>query len=534
MNRLLIGQALLAGLLWGSFLAWIGIHTTGDSVAYFRAALDLAENGSMNMNPIWPPLYPVLLGGMTALTGLPTEAAVVLSGTLLAVLLFATGWVVTQATRDNVLATVVLLFCCCWWEMLYIFKVAWSEQLFAALVALHLVAIIRHCQTGALRDFAMAAATASLVVLSRYIGYSIMGIFLVYSVIWVVRNGEWRRHLMVFSASVSPLVGWLLFNLYRTSTLHGERTPTDLTTLDNLQMTISVFRDQLWSTPMLTALLFSASVAAVVVIWRGQGWIRTVLMYVWAYLLGYTALLIYAASTVQMDVINPRFLSPLLPTVLIVIALPVGGLAELIPKSRFMIQRVVFSLLLVGLLGGMRSWQAGMLSLVSGVNTVAFHGAAGFSASQTAVELNAMFAKKLAENPQLAVGLLTSEKNGSKASVMVMRRAVLEGNGLTKANFTEVSKRSISISLMLDGQEREMLAWSPRLMNNVEDVRRALQEASQSTGESELLVITRRKVLRRTGVPDADLSSLSHYRCQPEPVIEPYLIYTCSTASASR
>ena len=530
MIRSLLVLSLLVGLLWSGFLAWVGIHTTGDSVAYFRTALELSEHGALNMNPIWPPLYPMLLGGMTMAVGLPAEAAGLLSGLLLTALLFSSGWIVAQATRDGLLAAAVILFCCGWWELLYVFRVAWSEQLYAALVAVHLVAIVRHCRSGTLLDFALAAVTASLVVLSRYLGYALLGIFLVYSAATVLRRGDRRRHLAVLVAASSPLLGWLLFNLYRTSTLHGERTPTDLTALENLQLLASVFSAQLWHTPMLTALLLSGVVAMGVVLWRGQGWTRTLLLYVSAYLMLYAALLVYAASSVQMDEINPRFLSPILPTVLLGIILAASGLAQQLPKARGPILQSVTALLLVGVLGGMGSWKDGMATLVSGVNTTASHQQGGFSASQTAESLNALFAERLSQQSRLAVGLLTSESNGNKASVMVMRRAVLEGEGLQDPRYTALSKRMVSISLELEGKERELLAWSPRLMADAADVQHALHDALAETGAEELLVITRKKVLRKTGVPDMDLATLSQLRCEAEASITPYLIYTCSEA----
>ncbi|MFT5683779.1 MAG: hypothetical protein ACI8RZ_004711 [Myxococcota bacterium] len=521
--------ALMAGLLWGVFLTWIGIHTTADSVAYIHSALSVAESGALSANPIWPPLYPALLGLLTLVTGLPTVAAAVLSAITMTVLLAAVGRIVQWATGSTVISAVSMLFLCGWWEVLFIFRVAWSEQLFAALVALHLLMIIRHLESDRLSDLGLAALSVSLVALSRYIGYAMVGIFLLYAAAWVVRRREWRG-IGVVGLGLSPVAGWLVRNLALSGTLHGNRSPTERTVLDNLSLLIEVLSGQLWQAPVLTALIVASVVAGGAVLWRGSGEVRRMLLYTGAWLVAYLLMLIYATSTVKMDHINPRFLSPILPTVLALCALAFGGLAALRPSSRSLLNGVFGAALLVGTISGGSVWVAGMSGLVSDVNTRSFHEQAGFSASQTAADLNVIIADRLRDRKRLDILLLTSESSGHKARLLLMRRGLLSGSGLSGATVQTTGKRTMTIGVQLDGEARELVATSPLNFRKRTGIRRAFRAAREDS-VGELMVLARRKALLSAGVED--LTDVEP-GCRLDVKVDPYLVYRCQSASVRR
>jgi hypothetical protein len=522
--------ALLAGLLWGGLLTWLGIHTTGDSVVYLHTAVSVSGSGTLPDNPLWPPLYPILLGLLTLATGLPTVAAAVLSACALAVLLAATGRIVQWATQSTVLSAVAMLFLCGWWEVLFIFRVAWSEHLFAALLALHLLLVIRHRERGRISDLALAALSASLVALCRYIGYSLVAVFLLYALIWVVRRRAWRG-LGALTLGLAPVAAWLLRNRIVSGTLHGTRSPTERTVVDNLLLAGEVLSGQIWQTPTLTALLVSAAVGGLLVLWRGAGEVRRMLLYTAAWLVCYLAMLLAATSTVRMDLISARFLSPILPTLLAMCALAFGALSANSPSSRRLLNGVLCAVLLAGTLGGGGAWLEGMSGLLRGVHARASHEQVGFSASQTAVELRALLVGLLGERERLDVLLLTSGSNGNKARVLLLRRGLLSGEGLSGARVREIVGRRMTVDVSLDGEPREVVAYSPGRFEEASQVQHALREVQRGIGDTELLVVAQRKPLREAGV--ADLAGLES-GCRAEDDIAPFLIFRCRPASVRR
>ena len=152
LQLLLAAFALIGGLSWGILILWLGIHTTSDSVAYLTAATAFSIDGKIWLAPLWPPLYPFSLALLIPLVTYPTKAAAVVSAISLSMLLFCLQRIVWRLTADFWLAAIVVLFCCGWWELFYILQAAWSEGLYAALVGLHLLFVIRHIHDQLGRD----------------------------------------------------------------------------------------------------------------------------------------------------------------------------------------------------------------------------------------------------------------------------------------------------------------------------------------------------------------------------------------------
>ncbi len=228
--------ALFSGVAAGLMLigtARYGIGMSTDPVAYVSTARNLvAGNGWVGYyggfagQPLlyWPPLYPALLAllgwlGMEAMAGarllnaLSLAAVVWLGGAWLAAHL-RHRWLAWMGTLAIVLAPALLRSA----------LQAFSEPLFVALLLGSLLALERRMAGGRWPWLALAAGSAALACLARYLGFTLVvaGVGL----LLIGTRGGWRARLQeagAFALAGLPLAAWWARNWSVSGTLMGER-----------------------------------------------------------------------------------------------------------------------------------------------------------------------------------------------------------------------------------------------------------------------------------------------------------------------
>ena len=177
----------------------------------------------------WPPLYPLLLAGISALTGWD----VFLSGWYLNVLVmvlnvFLAGMLVYEALRDRILyAYLGVLFVLASESALRIHANISSDPLYITFSLVFLLAANHYMEGKSAGALWVMVVSAALATLQRWLGASLIAMG--GAVILVARWKDWRPFLrdgLLMGTSLLPVGGWIYFhNIRQFHTFWGNDTP---------------------------------------------------------------------------------------------------------------------------------------------------------------------------------------------------------------------------------------------------------------------------------------------------------------------
>jgi len=177
----------------------------------------------------WPPLYPLLLAGLSALTGWD----VFVSGWYLNVLVmalnvFLSGLLLYGAFREKPLyAYLGGLFVLGSESALRIHANVSSDPLYITFSLIFLLAANRYLEAKSMRALWVMIACSALAMLQRWLGASLLAMGGV--VILVARWKDWRAFLrdgLLLATSLIPVGGWIYFhNILRYGTFWGNDSP---------------------------------------------------------------------------------------------------------------------------------------------------------------------------------------------------------------------------------------------------------------------------------------------------------------------
>ena len=177
----------------------------------------------------WPPLYPLLLAGISTLTGWD----VFLSGWYLNVLVmvlnvFLAGMLVYEALRDRILyAYLGVLFVLASESALRIHANISSDPLYITFSLVFLLAANHYMEGKSAGALWVMVVSAALATLQRWLGASLIAMG--GAVILVARWKDWRPFLrdgLLMGTSLLPVGGWIYFhNIRQFHTFWGNDTP---------------------------------------------------------------------------------------------------------------------------------------------------------------------------------------------------------------------------------------------------------------------------------------------------------------------
>jgi 4-amino-4-deoxy-L-arabinose transferase-like glycosyltransferase len=222
------------GFLLSYMASWRGIALSPDSVSYISAAKSLlAGDGFMHYDGkpfvLWPPLYPMLLAGLSALGLAVLDAARLLNALFFAGIVFLSGlWLRrTLESRPQVVAGLALILLSP--ALRDVGSYAWSEPLFIILSLLALYCLGRYTRLGTPRMLLAAALFTAGAILTRYIGVTLAatGVLLL-----LARRPSspvrGLRDATVYGViSGLPFLLWIGRNYAVSSTLMGPRAPSE-------------------------------------------------------------------------------------------------------------------------------------------------------------------------------------------------------------------------------------------------------------------------------------------------------------------
>ena len=528
----LVGLGLLCGVAWGGLLCRVGVHVTSDSASYFLSSLRLGWGQAAAISPSWPPLYPVVLW---LLGGYPTHAAALLAGVSAAMLCVGVGLIAHQTTRSVLASAAAVVFCCVWGPVLFVFRYAWTEPLYAGLAILHIAAVTAHIRSKKLSHYALAAAAVSAAATTRYIGESMILVFGLYTLVHLIRQRAgwraWGQHAAAALIPMLPLLLWLWSNHHATGHIHGPRKPSVTPLSENVRLLASSLSEQLWATPLMAAAVGGAVVLLVGLHWRERDRLGTRAgRYALAIAAAYCAALLYATSTVFIDQISYRFTAPLLPLLLATLVSAVGGAMTALPaRSAAGLRWGLVALLATAALGNRPSVATALEPIRASATGGSGHELAGFDQSQTAAAVNALLVERLRDNHAYSAAVIVQHRSGHKSMGMWTRASILGRGGLSLTAFESYRKKNLRLALTLDGQPRTLNAWLHTTLSTPQHIAGELSDMLDQNNTDEVLVFTRRRLLQKLGVAGEDLANLGSeaIRCTADAPIDSYLVYTC-------
>ena len=245
-----------------------------DTINYLAVARNLlAGEGFLNYDgtpyTLWPPLYPLLLAAAGFGVLDPLQVVGPLNAGILGLTVFVVGRYLRRRLESRFLAAwapVVLAL------SLPLTELAWwglSETLFVLLATLALVGADDFLRGGRRSSSALAAVSASLALLTRYLGIGVVAVTAL-AVLFRTedsRRTRARRFLMVGLVGVGPTALWLLRNLRLTGEFTGGQPPPagglqpDL--LSDLLGGLASWTRFEWHSPALLPTLLLAALVAV-------------------------------------------------------------------------------------------------------------------------------------------------------------------------------------------------------------------------------------------------------------------------------
>ncbi len=359
-------------LVLGTAATRNGVSVTPDSVQYLSTAAHVAQGLGVRTSitdltvptpdmpfASWPPLYPAALAALRA-AGLPPYAAARwFNVALLALAVFPLAWVALRAGGPRAAVFAVAAQAVLFYPVM-LAAFAWSEPLYIALSLASLGFLAEGLRrdperpgrdpvprpTAAAPWFAAAGLLAGAAMLTRYIGFTLIGASV--GGLWLLTlhrrpRAFWTGLLAYAIPALAPNAAWLLRNRLLTGTFFGPSRPeawfgwdrilADTVRALSLDAAAPVARAGLpW-----TGLAAAGAAGALLLVLslaprlrqarfpsldRGTGF--TYLL--WVYAGAFIAAMMILSRRVGFDPINTRYLAPAYPAILVLGTVAVQGL----------------------------------------------------------------------------------------------------------------------------------------------------------------------------------------------------------------
>ncbi len=335
--------------------------STADSLLAGKGFVDMIGSPFV----LWPPLYPLVMAGLSALTGWSTfQAAWYLNVVLYAVNVWLSGWLLYRIFNQQLIYAVagslIVLFSR---STLRIYANVASEPLFATFLLLFFLAAARYLKNASRLGLWTMFVLAGLAMLQRYLGVVLFGV----AGVAAFYKERWQgvlRAIVPAVVSALPIAAWaVLHNLPQSGALFGPRDLGEMLPLENISLSLT--KILWWFVPRLSFTdpfllrpwtVIAAVVLVLVLLNRRGGWrswfSRLADIYVWPALLFSVVYFFLLAFTVvtadHLDLTSDRYYVVILPAVIALVFITLDTLVlSHLPANRPMSSYAIPALLIV-------------------------------------------------------------------------------------------------------------------------------------------------------------------------------------------
>jgi len=320
-GALALGVAAAALVLYataphGPALFQLGMHNAVAAESLLRGETMATTRGEVFAQ--WPPLLPWLLALGRKLGATYEFTARVLNAASFGAIvflvmtwtrkLFGVAWV--AALAGLTLAVQPTLF-----EAATVLS---SEPLYIVCALAALLAAHAHYETPTRASLVTAIVFSAAACLQRYVGVVVIGAVAALGWLYWPRDRRWKDLASYVVASAAPLAAWMARNVVVAGALTGERPPADFEVQTHLSDASRILTtwwvgegEAEWALRLSATLFLGLGVLSTTLLLR-RGRLRTASVWFAAFPLAYAAFLIVVASTIWLDPLDVRLLSPLL------------------------------------------------------------------------------------------------------------------------------------------------------------------------------------------------------------------------------
>jgi hypothetical protein len=304
--------------------------STADSLLAGKGFVDMLGGPFI----LWPPLYPIVIAGLSLITKWNTfQSAWYLNVGLYSVNIWLSGWFVYLIFKDRIFyAAICALIMLLSRSTLRIYANIASEPLFATLMLSFLFAAAKYLKGGSAGSLWLMFLTAGLATLQRYPGVVLIGVGGLVVLIKYGLGGI-RRAVLPVLASLLPVSAWVFLHNYPISgTLFGPRDLGAMLPLENISLSLTKvlwwfiprlsFLDPLLLRPWIIVAVFTLLLILVNKKTDWLNWLRALSNhYIWPALVFsiiYYFLMAFTIVTADhLDLTSDRYYVVLLPVVLV-------------------------------------------------------------------------------------------------------------------------------------------------------------------------------------------------------------------------
>jgi len=423
--------AVCLGLFWSIFIYACGLGFSPDSTHYMANALNMHHafdfsNFSLTVIPLWPPFYAFLLNLFMFFNVFPAEAAALLSGFSMLLLLVILTLILKKFSKNLLLNILFLLTLFTLTGFLDSYLFVMSESPFALFLILHVYFLVKHNETQQVKYYVLAAIFVSLATLTRYMGYSLIVTFFIYTIYFLVKLSKqkntsknqyllWNQYLLLNSLTYLPIILYLIRNYFISRTFHGNREPAELSIFQNLHRVVEVFTSD-FSVFLLILLLISLIFYVFIIKNRKQLAINHSLLalsYIFAFIVIYTIMLVYTTSQVIVNPISTRYFSPIYFAFFLFIFISFNSILRLLSvnhinkKYYHFWQIVLYLFISITLIINIKNYAQLINNISHKQEATAYYSDIGFKLSTTSKNLNEYFDKIFTHQDKLYVSFLS-------------------------------------------------------------------------------------------------------------------------------
>jgi hypothetical protein len=332
--------------------------STADSLLAGRGFVDMLGGPFI----LWPPLYPLVLAGLSVITKWNTfQSAWYLNLFLYSLNLWLSGWLLYLIFKEKLLyaiiGTLILLLSR---STLRIYANVASEPLFATLILVFFFAAGEYLKSSSRSGLWLMFLAAGLDTLQRYLGVVLIGVAILVVFVKYGFHGIWQAFLPTLTA-ILPVGIWTLFHNYPISgTLFGPRDLGAMLPLENISLSLTKvlwwfiprlsFIDPLLLRPWIILVVFTLILILLNKKTDWSNWLKSLSgRYVWpavVFSIIYYFLLAFTVVTADhLDLTSDRYYVVILPVVLALLFITFDKLVI----SHFNLSRRVWSYSLFGL-----------------------------------------------------------------------------------------------------------------------------------------------------------------------------------------
>src|SRR5690242_3135626 len=202
-----------------------GIGLEPDGVVYITTATHIATNGHItdfrNYPMIeFPAFYPVFLSIIMLITGVkPLVFGAVLNPLLLAIVIFMSGYITAQFTKNKWYKIAILSCIVLSPALLEVYSMMWTETLFIIWILLFIITANKYLNSHSNKALLATTAIASLASVTRYAGVTLIGTgFLLIAMDTALPVKQRLKNIFIYTI-ISPLL--LIINLVRNTIVGG-------------------------------------------------------------------------------------------------------------------------------------------------------------------------------------------------------------------------------------------------------------------------------------------------------------------------